>query len=61
MTRALSAFRRLVRDDHGQDILEYALLTALLALAAVAAIGLAGNAINITLWGYIVANVTAAL
>lgn len=61
MTRALSPFRRLVRDDRAQDILEYALLTGLVVLAAVAAIGLTGNAINLTLWGYIAANVAAAL
>ena len=61
MTRALSAFQRLVREEDGQDILEYALLTGLVVLAAVAAIGLTGNAINITLWGYVVANVAAAL
>jgi len=34
--------RRLVREQSGQDILEYALLTALIALAAVVAVKAAG-------------------
>jgi Flp pilus assembly pilin Flp len=34
--------RALVRDDSGQDMLEYALQTALIALAAVGAVRAAG-------------------
>jgi pilus assembly protein Flp/PilA len=41
---------RLVRDDEGQDLIEYALLAAFIALAAVAAITLLGSGIN-TLFG----------
>jgi Flp pilus assembly pilin Flp len=36
----------LVRDDSGQDMLEYALLTALIALAAVGAVRAAGVEVN---------------
>jgi Flp pilus assembly pilin Flp len=38
--------RALVRDDSGQDMLEYALLTALIALAAVGAVRAAGVEVN---------------
>jgi len=35
--------RSLVRDDSGQDLLEYALLIALIALACVVAVTTAGS------------------
>jgi len=35
-----------VRKDEGQDLLEYALLVALIAIAAVAAVTLAGNQVK---------------
>lgn len=35
-----------VREDEGQDLLEYALLVALIALVAIGAVGLAGNAVS---------------
>jgi len=38
--------RTFVRDDSGQDLLEYALLVALIALVAVAAVTSSGQAIN---------------
>jgi pilus assembly protein Flp/PilA len=38
--------RRLWQDEQGQDLTEYALLMVLIALAAVAAMGTLGNAIN---------------
>jgi pilus assembly protein Flp/PilA len=37
---------RFVREDEGQDLVEYALLLALIALAAVATMGTLGTAIN---------------
>ena len=43
MTRVLARVRR----DEGQDLLEYALLDALIALVAVGAITLAGSNVNI--------------
>ncbi len=38
----INRMRALVSDDSGQDMLEYALLTALIALAAVVAVRAAG-------------------
>jgi pilus assembly protein Flp/PilA len=38
--------RSLVRDDSGQDLLEYALLVCLIALACVAAVTLAGTQVQ---------------
>lgn len=38
--------QRLVREDDGQDLIEYALLAAFISLAAVAAITQLGTAIN---------------
>ena len=38
--------RTLMRDDSGQDLLEYALLAALIALVAVAAVTSSGQAVN---------------
>ena len=35
---------RFVREDEGQDLVEYALLLALIALAAITAMGLLGTA-----------------
>jgi pilus assembly protein Flp/PilA len=42
----MNRLRTLVRDDSGQDMLEYALLTALIALAAVGAVRATGIEIN---------------
>jgi Flp pilus assembly pilin Flp len=38
--------RTFVHDDSGQDLLEYALLVALIALVAFGAIQLAGQSVN---------------
>ncbi len=43
MTRMLAR----VRHDEGQDLLEYALLVALIALVCVGAIALAGTNVNV--------------
>ncbi len=42
----INRMRALVSDDSGQDMLEYALLTALIALAAVVAVRSAGVEVN---------------
>ena len=42
----ITGLKRLVRGDEGQDLLEYALLVALIALVAVAAITLTGTNVN---------------
>ena len=55
MTRLLAV----VRSDEGQDLLEYALLIALIALVCVGAITLAGANVN-TIFGQIAAALTPA-
>ncbi len=42
----VNRLRSLVRDDAGQDLLEYALLVALIALVAVGAVTAAGGSVN---------------
>lgn len=46
MSFALTAVRSFVRDDEGQDLLEYAMLVALIALGCVAAVTLAGDQVE---------------
>ena len=46
MSYAITAVRSFVRRDEGQDLLEYALLVALIALVAVGAITAAGVEVN---------------
>jgi len=45
--------KRLTRDESGQDLLEYALLVALIALVAVGAIASVGSTIQGVFWQYI--------
>ena len=52
----LNIVRSLVRQEEGQDLLEYALLVALIALVAVAAVTAAGVSVNT-----IFTNIAAAL
>jgi pilus assembly protein Flp/PilA len=52
----VSYLRTLARDDEGQDLLEYALLVALIALVCVAAITSAGTNVQT-----IFTNIAAAL
>jgi Flp pilus assembly pilin Flp len=49
MHRVLIAVEHLVRDDRGQDLLEYGLLVTLIAMAALAGVGLFGTTAN-SLW-----------
>jgi pilus assembly protein Flp/PilA len=42
----LHAIRTFVREDEGQDLLEYALLIALIALVAIVAVTAAGNSVS---------------
>jgi Flp pilus assembly pilin Flp len=46
MRRIQSAFMRLIRDEAGQDLIEYALLAAFLAIAAIAALIILGPIVN---------------
>jgi Flp pilus assembly pilin Flp len=54
MSRVITSLRRLTGDD-GQDLLEYALLSSLIALVAVGAVTQVGNTINTVLWQVIAA------
>jgi Flp pilus assembly pilin Flp len=45
---SVSMLTRLIAEEDGQDLLEYALLTAAIGMAAVAAFSLWGGAINAT-------------
>ena len=42
----ITNLRAFMREDRGQDLLEYALLVALIALVAVAAVTAAGQSVN---------------
>ena len=50
MTRLRIAVEHLIRDEQGQDLIEYALLAVLIAAAAVVAVGAMGDTINRVLW-----------
>ena len=55
MQIALSALRRLASED-GQDLLEYGLLAALIALFAMGAVTAVGNTITGVFWSAIAAS-----
>jgi Flp pilus assembly pilin Flp len=55
MERVLLAVGRFVERDKGQDLLEYALLVALIAIVAFAAVTTVGTTISSVFWGYIAA------
>jgi pilus assembly protein Flp/PilA len=42
----VNALRTFIRQDEGQDLLEYALLIALIALVCVGAVALAGSKVS---------------
>jgi pilus assembly protein Flp/PilA len=44
--RLIACFRGFAKDDSGQDLLEYALLVALIALVAFGAVAAAGTQVN---------------
>ena len=44
--KLMTSVRSFIRNDEGQDLLEYALLVALIALVAVGAITLAGKNVD---------------
>ena len=51
MTRVMSAIGVLVRDDGGQDLLEYGLVAVLIAIGAMLAVGSVGDTIDRLWWG----------
>lgn len=56
MDRVLVAVGRLVVRDDGQDLLEYGLLTVLIAVAALAAVRGLGQTIQNVFWSSIAQN-----
>jgi pilus assembly protein Flp/PilA len=46
MERFIELLKRLNRKEEGQDLVEYAMLVALIALIAAAGVGIFGDAIN---------------
>ena len=46
MTALVNLFHALRRSDEGQDLLEYALLVALIAIVAAGAVGMAGEKVD---------------
>jgi Flp pilus assembly pilin Flp len=56
MTRVLAFIASLASDDQGQDLMEYAMLMALIAVAAILAVTQLGQTITNILWAPIVAS-----
>jgi Flp pilus assembly pilin Flp len=56
MQHVLAAVGRLVRQDEGQDLLEYGLLAVLIAIIAIGAVMTVGNTINTLFWNNIAQN-----
>jgi len=50
MSMLLNFVNSVVRDEEGQDLLEYALLVALIALVAIGAVATVGNTIYSVFW-----------
>ena len=59
MSMLLNFVNSVVRDEEGQDLLEYALLVALIALVAIGAVGRAGNSVS-TIFTNIATRLSAA-
>jgi pilus assembly protein Flp/PilA len=53
MQQPMIAIRRLVRADNGQDLLEYGLLAALIAILAIGAVTALGSTITTVFWNKI--------
>jgi pilus assembly protein Flp/PilA len=58
MANLIARLRALVRDDRGQDLIEYALIAGLVALVAVAGITTAGQEVQ-RVWDEIATALTA--
>ena len=59
MSMRLNYVNSFVREEEGQDLLEYALLVALIALIAIGAVGAAGTSVN-TIFNNIATKLAAA-
>lgn len=56
MAHVLAVVERLVKQDEGQDLLEYGLLVVLIAIVALGAVMTLGNTINTIFWNNIAQN-----
>ena len=56
MQRAWMFLRRFARAEHGQDLVEYGMLAALIAVVAIAAVTTLGTQIRVVLWQTIANN-----
>ena len=56
MKRLVAIVRGLAAVDEGQDLLEYGMLAALIAIFCVGAVTMLGNQINTVMWQTIVNN-----
>ena len=56
MRRVLQLAERLVRNDRGQDLIEYGLLMFLMAIVCIAGIMSVSDVVNNVLWGTIAQN-----
>ena len=59
MSMLLNFVTSVVRNEEGQDLLEYALLVALIALIAIGAVGLAGKSVS-TIFTSVAGSLTTA-
>jgi pilus assembly protein Flp/PilA len=55
MANLMIALGRLVRQDDGQDLLEYGLIVVLIAIVAMAGVTTVGNTIKTAFWDVIAA------
>ena len=53
MAQLMTAMRRLVSKETGQDLMEYGLLAALIALVAMVSVSALGNTIYNVFWSQI--------
>jgi pilus assembly protein Flp/PilA len=60
MSQLVALVNALARNEEGQDLLEYALLVALIALIAIAGVTLAGKSVNVIFTNIANALTTAA-
>jgi Flp pilus assembly pilin Flp len=56
MQRVFFAVQRLARTEDGQDLLEYAMVVVLIAVAAAIAVQRVGETVNAVLWQVIAAS-----
>ncbi len=56
MQRVITAVARLAGNEQGQDLVEYGILAALIAVVVMAGVATLGQTINTVLWQTIVQN-----